>query len=214
MSHRFAYVSRGTVFYSVVKKILARAATVITIGMLVVGAAAEERVSIVITQPLETDRVTIRPFSPNDWHDVQRLALDWRSAPGPEFDKWPTGDADVRGLTNYFADRSDTYLAIALREDGKVVGLLGLHGIDDTGEFDLGHVILSKYQDNDTDRHALGIMVDQIFSASDVAAIITRNADHAPQLAPLKSLGFVKRNPDSGGELALSRERWAERNQP
>jgi len=160
------------------------------------------------SKALETTRLIIRPFTSEDWRDVQQLALDWRSAPGPEFDKWPTDETGVRGLTGLFVKQAGKYFAVSLKKGERVIGLLALNGIDERNELDLGHVILSDHQDNDVDREALGAMVDDIFGNSEVAGIVTHNADHAEQLAPLISVGFVTRNQEYPAMLVLSRERW------
>ena len=54
--------------------------------------------------PIKTQRLTLRPFTPDDWCDVHELALDWYKAPGPAFDKWATNEAGTKGLTTYFAE--------------------------------------------------------------------------------------------------------------
>jgi|TARA_Y100000310_G_scaffold327633_1_gene394292 RimJ/RimL family protein N-acetyltransferase len=171
------------------------------------SASAQEAVSMSI-QTLETARLVIRPFTAEDWRDVQQLALDWKSAPGPAFDKWPTSATDVKGLTGYFAKEAGKYFAVSLRKGERVIGLLALNGTDERKELELGHVILSDHQDNDLDKEALGAMVDHIFGDSEVTGIVTHNADPAEQLAPLKSLGFVIRDQKSPGTLVLSREQW------
>ena len=161
------------------------------------------------TSLLNTRRLTIRHFDSEDWNDVLSLALDWRAAPGPEFDKWPTSEHEVRDLTSYFAGNPETYFAVEDRKNSTVVGLLALNGVDDTDELDLGHVILAQYQDDDHDREALGAMIDQVFGSMGINMIVTHNADYPPQLAPLKSLGFSSRASEDPSELVLPRERWA-----
>lgn len=156
---------------------------------------------------IETERLVLRPFTPEDWSDVQELAVDWKAAPGPEFDKWPTSEDDTRGLTGHFADRPERFYAVALKSEDKVIGLLSQNGFEVEGQMDLGHVILSTHQDDDLDREALRAMVRRVFENDDVASIVTHNApDHDQQLAPLRSLGFAEGG--SSGELVLTRNEW------
>lgn len=157
---------------------------------------------------LETTRLIIRPFRSEDWRDVQRLAQDWKTAPGPEFDKWPTDEVGVIGLTDIFVKQTDMYFAVFPKKAARVIGLMALNGHDGRNELDLGHVILSDHQDNDIDREVLGLMVDDIFENSEVAGIVAHNADHAAKLAPLIAVGFVLRDQDQPSILVLSRERW------
>jgi RimJ/RimL family protein N-acetyltransferase len=156
---------------------------------------------------LETKRLIVRKFTADDWQDFHELAVDWKKAPGPDFDKWPTSEAAARESVEYMAN-SDKFYALCLRDPPKVIGLLGLNGLTDEGHFDLGHVILSKHQDNDLDREALAMMVKHIFESKDVQSIVTHNADHPPQLAPLKSLGFKVVDPQHPGALVLTRTDW------
>ena len=159
-------------------------------------------------QSIETERLLLRPFTADDWQDLQQVAIDWKAAPGPSFDKWPTEDGACRKFAEYLASR-DNYLAMCLRASGKVVGLLAINGIDQEKQADLGHVILSKCQDDDHDREALQAIVQHCFDVSGVKSIITHNAsEHAAQIAPLRSLGFVNTNPDNPGELTLSGADW------
>lgn len=92
---------------------------------------------------IETKRLVLRPFTAADWRDFQELSVDWAAAPGPAFDKWPTTEEACKDSVQHMATR-DKYLALCLRESGKVVGLLALNGFEKEGCMDLGHVILSQ----------------------------------------------------------------------
>lgn len=159
---------------------------------------------------IETERLILRPFTAADWRDVHELSLDWAAAPGPAFDKWPTSEEASKGSVT-FMSTSDKYLAMCVRASGKVVGLLALNGTDKEGRLDVGHVILSSYQNDDHDREALQALIRHCFDHLGVRAVVTHNADHAPQLAPLRSLGLTNRNPQDKGELVITREEWEQR---
>jgi len=111
---------------------------------------------------IETKRLILRPFTAADWRDFHELSVDWAVAPGPAFDKWPTSEEACKGSVKYMST-SDKYLAMCLRESGKVVGLLAINDIEAEGQLDVGHVILSKYQDNDHDREALQALIKHCF---------------------------------------------------
>ena len=159
---------------------------------------------------IETKRLILRPFTADDWLDFHELSVDWAAAPGPAFDKWPTSEEASKKSVQYMSTTAK-YLAMCVRESGKVVGLLAINGIEKEGQLDVGHVILSKYQDNKHDREALQALIQHCFDTRDMPAVITHNADHAPQLAPLKSLGFTIRDPKDKGTLVITREEWAKR---
>ena len=159
---------------------------------------------------METKRLILRPFAADDWRDFQELSADWAAAPGPAFDKWPTSKEASKKSVEHMAT-ADKYLAMCVRESGKVVGLLAINGTEKDGQLDVGHVILSKYRDDKHDREALQALIQHCFDTRDVPAVITHNADHAPQLAPLKSLGFTIKDPEDRGTLVITREEWVER---
>jgi RimJ/RimL family protein N-acetyltransferase len=160
---------------------------------------------------IETRRFILRRFKAADWRSFQELGVDWQAAPGPAFDKWPTTEEASKSSVEYMST-SDKYYAMCERGSGKVVGLLGLNGIDEEKRLDLGHVVLSRYQDDDQDREVIAALVRHCFDTKDVRAVITHNApDHAAQLDPLKSLGFTNENPQEAGEWTITREEWEER---
>ena len=162
-------------------------------------------------QRIETRRLLLRPFTADDWRDFQELSLDWRAAPGLAFDKWPTSEDSSKKSVEYMSTR-DKFFAMCLRESGKVVGLLVINGIDNEKRLNLGHVILSRYQDNDHDREAIEAFIQHCFDAEGVLSVITNNAsDHAAQLAPLVSLGFINRNVKEKGERVITKEEWDRR---
>lgn len=162
-------------------------------------------------QRIETKRLVLRPFTADDWQDFRELSLDWKVAPGAEFDKWRTSEEACKESVEHMSTR-DNYFAMCLRESGKVVGLLAINGIDNEKQLDLGHVILSKYQDNDHDREALEALIQHCFDERGAMSVVTHNApDHAAQLAPLKSLGFTNTNMKNKGELVITKEAWEQR---
>jgi beta-lactamase regulating signal transducer with metallopeptidase domain/RimJ/RimL family protein N-acetyltransferase len=161
---------------------------------------------------IETARLVLRPFTPDDWRDFHELAVDWQAQPGPEFDKWGTSEEAARGSVQEMST-TDQYLAVCLRESGKVVGLLAINGVDEQKRLDLGHVILSKHQDNDLDREALQALIQHCFDTMDITSVMTHNDPNAEQIGPLLSLGFTNRNPNDRGELVITREEWDQRAQ-
>jgi RimJ/RimL family protein N-acetyltransferase len=155
---------------------------------------------------LETERLILRGFRSKDWPEVLELAIDWKSAPGPDFDKLPTTEVECIKFTDYLTSSGKHY-AMCLRKDDKVIGLLALNGLDEEKRFDLGHIIHSKYQDNDHDREALAAVIALIFKTYGMFTISTHNANCSRQLAPLRSLGFKDGDVEKG-ELTLNKAEW------
>jgi RimJ/RimL family protein N-acetyltransferase len=169
------------------------------------GTPSAKRTSMEV---IKTQRLILRAFTPDDRSDVRELSEDWSKAPGPAFDKWPTGEEGAKGMTDLFV-KDPKYFAVCLTEVKKVIGLIALNDVDTNKQLDLGHVILSRYQDNDVDREALQAMVDHVFKTWDVRSIVTRNEPtHSKQLAPLRKLGFRNVNKEQQGELVLTKAEW------
>lgn len=162
---------------------------------------------MVLTQ---SERVTVRAFTQDDWADVHALAADWSKAPGPAFDKWPTSEKDTKGLLGMFINKNNQFFAVCLKKTNHVIGLISLTTQDEK-QSEIGHVILSKYQDNDIDKETIGSVVDHVFTRTETQSIITHNSsDHLGQIEPLKTLGFKNMNAKDRGEYIITRADWEE----
>ena len=154
---------------------------------------------------LSSERLVLRAFSNDDFSDVLLLSVNWKSAPGPEFDKWPVDENGCKGFLDYLCTH-ENYFAIYLREKERVIGLLAINRIDENKKLDLGHVIHSDFQNNDIDREALKIMIEHIFETMNVESITTGNYPDEKQIAPLKSLGFMKM--ENEGVYDVEKKNW------
>lgn len=75
---------------------------------------------------LETERLIIRGFTSEDWRQLQALAIDYRASDAARFEPpWPTSDEEVQGMAAWFA-QGDDYLAVCLKETGRLVGLIAI----------------------------------------------------------------------------------------
>ena len=176
----------------------------------------------------DSKRLVLRDFNKDDFSDLIALSINWKSAPGPEFDKWPTNKDDCKGFLEYLSthtinesqklgDKEHHFCAIYLKEKDKVIGLLAINPSNDNHlankMVDLGHVIHSDFQDNDIDREAIEMMVEYIFKKiTDVEIITTGNFPNEEQIRPLKKLGFIKDDIDDG-IYDLKRTNWV-KNKP
>jgi hypothetical protein len=67
---------------------------------------------------LETDRLIIRNFSPDDWQELQEMAIQYQASEWARYeDPWPTSDKEVKGMAAWFAG-GDDYLAMCLKATG------------------------------------------------------------------------------------------------
>ena len=158
---------------------------------------------------IETKRLIIRPFTPDDWKDIQVLAIDKESKKRDPYDHtWPTSDDKCKEMAEYLAGMTDKFFAVCLKKDKTLLGLLAFNNIDTNKQLDLGHQIHSKYQDNDHDKEALESIIDFAFKNKDILSIETRtNSEWTEQIAPLKSLGFTPIKGDPGN-LGITKAVW------
>ena len=161
---------------------------------------------------IETQRLIIRPFTPDDWEGVQALAIDKESNKrDPHDPPWPTSDVKCKEFAEYLAEKSDRFFAVCLKGDHAIIGLLSFNHIDENKQLELGYQFHSKYQDNDFDREALESIVDFAFEHRDVQSIDTRtNSEWTEQIRPLKSFGFAPIEGDLG-HLGITRADWEKR---
>src|SRR5512142_3308740 len=75
---------------------------------------------------LETDRLRIRSFSPDDWRQLQEMSVKYQATPEARYeDPWPTSDDGVQSLASFFAS-GDDYLAVCLKDTGKLIGMVAI----------------------------------------------------------------------------------------
>jgi RimJ/RimL family protein N-acetyltransferase len=156
---------------------------------------------------IETTRLTIRPFSPDDWKGTQELTINKMSPKmDPHDHDLPTDDEGCKKMAEWFAKQSDQFFAVFLKSNQRLIGFLTFNGVDDNQQLDVGHVIHTEFQDNDHDKEALEVIIDHAFAIKDIRSIVTRNPpDWEDQNAPLKALGFRL---DDQGELAMGKADW------
>lgn len=102
----------------------------------------------------ETARLIIRHFKPEDWENVQELAI---SKENDEFadcdDRWPTSDDDIKGMTQYLATDNDIW-AFELKSEKKVICFVNFNSFNE-GILNIGHVMNAKYCDQGLEEEGL-----------------------------------------------------------
>ena len=95
---------------------------------------------------LETDRLIIRNFYPDDWQELQDLSIHYGASEYARYDhKWPTAIEDVKGMAEWFA-AGDRFHAVCIKETGKLIGLVSSSGKEEaSGVFGLGYVFHPAY---------------------------------------------------------------------
>lgn len=157
---------------------------------------------------LHTDRLEIRSFSPDDWEELQELAIQYQASESAKYEEpWPTSAEGVKNMARWFAARDD-YLAVCLRATGKLIGLVAINRREgQTGRVhNLGYVFHPEYRGQGYATEACQAAIGYIFGPLAAVGILTgTNLAHEASVRLLKRLGLVQVAP---GEFALSREEW------
>jgi [ribosomal protein S5]-alanine N-acetyltransferase len=175
---------------------------------------------------LETARLYIRNFRPDDWEALLRLIVQYQASAMAAYDQpWPTSAEEIRGVAAWFA-AGDSYLAVCLKETGRFIGFVALN--PEPGEagpqFNLGYVFDADYHGQgyagEACRAVLRYAFDQLGALSIVSGTAAANL---PSRRLLERLGFQKtdeaatsfrKNADGtpieflGYAYALSRQDW------
>ena len=151
-------------------------------------------------QSIETERLILRAFTPEDWPGIQELAKDFAASDAAIYDHaWPTSEEGCKGAAGYFVNRKGLSWAVCLKADQRLIGYISYNGVDENQQLDLGHLFHSEFYCDDYDTEALGRLIDHAFTHQDIQSIHGDNAeDWAVQLASLKKLGFRLKPPPPG----------------
>jgi RimJ/RimL family protein N-acetyltransferase len=157
---------------------------------------------------LETDRLTVRNFSPDDWQALQAVIVAYQASDSAQYeDPWPTSDEQVQGIAGWFAG-DDDYLAVWLKETGTLLGLVAINRRSDQEApiYNLGYVFHPGHSGHgyatESCRAAMGYLFDELGAEG----ILTgTHPDNKPSVALLKRLGLRE---IGNGEWELSRAEW------
>jgi AraC-like DNA-binding protein/RimJ/RimL family protein N-acetyltransferase len=173
----------------------------------------------------ETERLFIRNFRPDDWKQVQTLAIDKEASDGAQYDlTWPTSDDDSLKMAEFLSG-TDFFWAVCLKKNEELIGLIAFNSIDEKRTLDLGHVFHTNYMmEQNIMTEALRRMVQYAFDELEIDRITTHNAANwKGQIEPLYRLGMKKTGEWTGPspadadkspnkikvlDLGITREEW------
>ena len=158
--------------------------------------------------PLETGRLTIRNFHPDDWPQLHELAVAYQATEAAQYeDPWPTSEEEVKGMANWFAS-GDEYLAVCLQASGALIGLLAIDRRDGAeGQVhNLGYVFHPGYHGQGYATEACRKGMRYLFEDLQIDGILTgTHPDNEPSVRLLERLGLKE---VARGEYGISREEW------
>lgn len=157
---------------------------------------------------LETDRLTIRNFRPDDWQELRELAIAYQITEEAKFESpWPTSEEEVQGMATWFSG-GDSYLAVWLKETRKLIGLIAIEQREGQEQrlHNLGYVFHPSYHGHGYATEGCRAAMAYVFENLAADGILTgTHPDNKSSVALLNRLGL---RAIGGGEYAISREEW------
>jgi [ribosomal protein S5]-alanine N-acetyltransferase len=144
---------------------------------------------------IETTRLLLRNFNKDDAEPLHEMIVQKESSQYAPYDyEWPTSLDEIKGITAWFASE-DHYIAVCLKESGKLIGYICLTpGQDEESHvFDLGYCFNSDYHGRGYASEACRAMIEYVFSdlAADSLTCGTA-AENTPSRRLIDRLGFKK----------------------
>ena len=157
---------------------------------------------------LETDRLAIRNFCPDDWQELQELAIQYQASEWAQYDiPWPTAEKEVKGMAQWFSG-GDEYLAVCLKTTGKLIGLITIdRRKEQSGRVhNLGYVFHPAYHGQGYATEGCRAAMQYVFCVLAADGILTgTHPENEPSVQLIKRLGLKEMD---RGEFAMSREGW------
>ena len=142
---------------------------------------------------LETNRLTIRNFRDADAGVLHEIIESYRATGYAVYDyPWPSSAEEIQGVVRWFAS-ADSYLAVCLKETGRLIGLVSLNLSEEPGEpaFDLGYVFHSSCHGHGYATEACQALIAHAFTTLGAEKITCGTAAlNQPSVALLARLGF------------------------
>jgi ribosomal-protein-alanine N-acetyltransferase len=159
---------------------------------------------------LETDRLTIRCFRPDDWNELQELSIRYQATEAAKHeDPWPTTAEAVKGMAAWFATGED-YLAVCLKSTGKLIGLVAINRTpEQEGRVhNLGYVFHPDYHGQGYATESCRAAMARVFGELAADAILTRTREaNVASVRLLTRLG-LRSTGTGAGEYKISKDDW------
>jgi RimJ/RimL family protein N-acetyltransferase len=144
-------------------------------------------------QPIETERLTLRNFTPGDGPALLKMIVQYQASPYAKYDHpWPADPGQIKGMAKWFAN-GDAYLAVCLKETGVFIGFASLNTekADREGVFNIGYIFDADYRGKGYVTEACKAVLCRAFSELQAEAVMTRTAEaNEASCRLLERLGF------------------------
>lgn len=146
-------------------------------------------------ETIQTGRLILRNFQIEDAEALRELILQKEASPYADYDfRWPTTLSEVRDVAAWFA-RGDSYLAVCLKESGRLIGFIALNGPEGEPEFvfDLGYAFNFNYHGRGYATEACAAALRHAFIDRGAARVTSGTAAlNEPSWRLLERLGLRK----------------------
>jgi [ribosomal protein S5]-alanine N-acetyltransferase len=141
---------------------------------------------------LETTRLTIDNFAPEDWPALQELVADKEKSRFAFMDRaWPTDDEKIREICAWFAG-GDDFLAVRTKPERELIGFVCLNPEENPKVRNLGYCLHSKFQGKGLAFEACCALIEYAFTTLNLTKIVTGTGlANTPSVKLLSKLGFV-----------------------
>lgn len=120
---------------------------------------------------LETPRLILRAFQPEDWRDLLEISVSKARSPYAHADfAWPTTEEWAKEASAYMAT-DEAMWAMEIKESGKVICFLNFNGVNEQKILDIGHVMNMEFGHRGYEAEGLGSLYDHAFNTLDIFAI-------------------------------------------
>ncbi|MBQ8356569.1 MAG: GNAT family N-acetyltransferase [Clostridia bacterium] len=137
---------------------------------------------------IDTDRLHIRKLVPDDWREMQNIAMDFRRSEYAVYDMpLPVEEESIKALT---AQLAASGLFFAVLREGVVIGYVCFHREGDS--YDLGFCFHSNYHGKGYAFEACFTLMKYMAKTRPVAAFTAGTAlENIPSCRLLRKLGFT-----------------------
>jgi RimJ/RimL family protein N-acetyltransferase len=141
---------------------------------------------------IETDRLIIRNFTVNDWQDLYELAMDYEQSELAKYDygPWPSNLDEYKKIVEGFS-QVDDFVAVALKEEEKLIGFISIGKKEEGDEHNFGFVFNSGFHGKGYATESCRAVLSYMFKELKVKKISTGTAKiNKASNALLQRLGF------------------------
>jgi [ribosomal protein S5]-alanine N-acetyltransferase len=140
---------------------------------------------------METGRLNLRQFAPDDRDDFSKLILDKMRSPYTAYDEqFPTDDEGIKNVLAFFMS-TDEFFAVEMKAERKVIGFIALNRIDEETR-NLGYCVHSAYQGKGYAGEAVAAVIGYAMHTLKLRRLVAGTAEaNIPSVRLLRGAGFV-----------------------